>query len=723
MPIDHGNLSPDADEEWTAVGGNNPKKQAAQYKPGQSTEKSSQNDPELGENQTIIIASTNLRRNESLHITRVNFKVIPTRAIKNLSVPDSISRIIASIKTADKSARLIATDERGNEIEFHGGEDITKNRVANQDYVNQFIEQPKINKSNELTGLIILRSNATFDDIKKNQLSKRELNEEPRIFLTANYLTVVTPTAVGFFINTIPRPDKPDVFSKRLERFMENNNGNIKFQIEYGPIWAPNHRVSVTKLMAAYEDKEAIRSIMEHYDSSPNNDTYVCMTEFGSLADEQKIKVIRCQMEYASNNRSIFIAGFKAIYCEMRTGADPDQDPDGLETVAYWIYNRTTSHGQKMFTRVYSAIDGHVELHVQKHNFKEANDWARLATSQVAGQLNDESIAKVFIDPDEAMCAYSIAPEWKPHSLAAKVAALAEPQIVNQQRGRRATVNIDYAKGNTKRAAVAQANNKRAGDAKQRSSNRYTSKTAHQASNVSNVWTGGNTYTVSKSTGTTTSVQQPVNENEDEDGDKKMSDGTNEETPKKTTTKAAASKTSNYTDVTAQRLGNLERAMEKLATSNQQTNKGMLQLASTQRTTATQVSNLVQSVNTNKKDADDKHAETMEIMNGFNTTFGKFQESFKSVGTTLEQMNKKYKKLEATVGKLDEAHITIPSPARKIHRNYTTPTKAKVATKQPMHSTELFDTDDELDDNNNNQVSHHNKYCSDAEMNGAADEN
>ena len=727
MPIDHGNLPADADEEWTAVGGNTPKKTNAQCKQGQSTKKSSQNDPELGENQTTIIATTTPRRNESLHIIRINFKVIPTKAIKNLSVPDSISRIIASIKAADKSARLIATDEHGNEIEFHGGADITKDRGVNQDYVNQFIEQPKINKSNELTGLVILRSEAPFEDIKKNQISKRELNEEPRIFLTANYLNVVTPTAVGFFINTIPRPDKPEVFSKRLERFMEDNNGNIKFQLEHGPIWAPNHRVSVIKLMAAYEDKEAIRSIMEHYDSSPNNDTYVCMTEFGSLADEQKIKVIRCQMEYASNNRSIFITGFKAIYCEMRTGADPDQDPDGLDTVAYWIFNRTTSHGQKMFTRVYSATDGHVELHVQKHNFKEANDWARLATSQVAGQLNDESIAKVFIDPDEAMCAYSIAPDWKPHSLAAKVAALAEPQIVQQQRRRRDTVNMDYAKENTKRAAAAQAKNKRVGATKQRNNNRYmaTSKPG-PASNVSNAWTaGGTTYTTTPKTTNENPemVKQSTKGNvEDEDGDKTMTDNSNE-TPTKTTTTAVSNKTNNYTDVTAQRLGNLERAMEKLATSNQLTNKSMLQLASTQRTTATQVSNLVQAVTKNKEDADEKHAETLEVMNGFNATFGKFQESFKSVGSTLEEMNKKYNKLAKTVDKLDEAHITIPSPARKIQRSYTTPTKTKVATKI-THSTELFDSDDEFDTIKNKKVSQPNiHHSSDAEMTGAADEN
>ena len=608
---DHGNLPLDADAGWTTVAGNVPKKQDAQGNSGQSTKKSNQNDQELGENQNIVIAaSPTPRRKESLYVTRINFKVIPTKAIKNLSVPDSISRIIASLKAADKSARFIATDEHGNEIEFHGHGDITKNRVVNQDYVNQFVEQPKINKSNELVGLVILRSDTNFDEIKKNQLSKRELNEVPRIFLTANYLDVVTPTAVGFFINTIPRPDKPEVFSSRLERFMINHNGNTKYQLEYGPIWAPNHRVSVIKLMAAYEDKDNIRSIMEYFESGMSNENYVCMTEFGSLDDEQKIKLIRCQMEYAANNRSIFITGFKAIYCELRTGADPDQDPDGLETVAYWIYNRTTSHGQNMFTRVYSATNGTVELHAHKKNFKEATDWARLAVSQVAGQLNDASIDKVFVNPDEAMYEYSSAPEWKPHSLAAKVEALAEPQIVNQTRRRNEKVNIDYAKGNTKRGSEAKANNKLAGAARQQSSNRFAQnmgkKGIQTSNNASNTWTGKgtSTYTTNATPVATLElpVQHSVDNTEDDDGDTKMAEpkvapkeAPKEATtnaPKFTTTKTSSKPTSE--DVNEQRIGNLERALEKLASSNTQTNRNMIQMAATQRTTATQVSNLVQ---------------------------------------------------------------------------------------------------------------------------------
>ena len=225
-------------------------------------------------------------------------------------------------------------------------------------------------------GLIILRSDKCFTEIKKHQITQNGLNIVPRIYLTANYLDVVTPTAVGFFVNMAPRADKPETFYNRFSLFMDQfNTGNIKYQFEYGPIWAPNNRVSVFKLMSAFEDKDALRSIMENFHNGPNEDTYVCMTEYGSLPDAQKIKIIRTQAEYAANHRSLFIEGYNSVRGKLCPGEDEEEEE--YPTVAHWIYDRPTSYGKHMFMRVYGAIDGIVKLHAHKDNIKEVTDWAR----------------------------------------------------------------------------------------------------------------------------------------------------------------------------------------------------------------------------------------------------------------------------------------------------------------------------------------------------------
>ena len=210
MTNDHGETPFGMTAEWTTVGSNGSKKQATHRTQGQTSEKSNQNHQAIGEIEQIIEIDQTPQRVDSSFITRINYKVIPTKDLKTISVPNSICRIIAAIKEADKNARIITVDEYDNEAEFHGSTDLQKNINDNQEYVNKFTQEPRINKSNQLVGLIILRSELTFKEVKKHQVTQKKLNDNPRIFLTVNQLDVVTPTAVGFFINTTPRPDKPE---------------------------------------------------------------------------------------------------------------------------------------------------------------------------------------------------------------------------------------------------------------------------------------------------------------------------------------------------------------------------------------------------------------------------------------------------------------------------------------------------------------------------------
>ena len=86
-----------------------------------------------------------------------------------------------------------------------------------------------------------------------------------------------------------------------------------------------------------------------------------------------------------------------------------------------------TSYNKRMFTRVYHAVEGVVELHVNKGNIKETTEWARLATSEIAMQLSDDRMEEVFLDPKAAFDTIATNPEWKPHSLSAIIDMFPEP--------------------------------------------------------------------------------------------------------------------------------------------------------------------------------------------------------------------------------------------------------------------------------------------------------
>lgn len=675
MTNNHGETPLDVATDWSTVGKKASNKQAALNHSGQTSKKSNQNHQAIGEIENIITTDPSpVERNESTILTRVNFKVIPNRDIKTISVSHSICRIVAAIKASDKNARIIATNEEENEIEFHGAKDLKGNNEASQDHVKQFIQEPRMNKSNHLVGLIILRSEMEFKDIKKHHATQKGLNDNPRIFLSVNQLDVVTPTAVGFFINTTPRPDKPETFTNRFNEFLQQHDENIKIQIEFGPIWAPNNRVSVPKLMAAFDDKEQLRRILSHYQAGPNDDTYVCMTEFSSLPDAQKIKMIRCQAEYSMNIRSLFIDGFKSIQGEMGPG---NEAKSARLSVGHWIFNRETSYGNRMFTRVYSAVNGVVELHVKKENIKEATDWARLATSEIASELNDHSMIEVFINPHEAMESIGDNPEWKPHSLGAKIDKLAEPTATTIPRQRREQVNMDYAKTNEKRNNnAAKTSNKNKGATKQDNRRKADEKIATTAATVSKNYVVAPKFACNS---------KKAADSDDEDMElEPMTDDTSKP-------KAGINKYKQAAAANEQRIGKLEEQMVKIMTNQKDANSNIDKLVAGHKTSANNIDKLIVATAANKRDADRKYEESGRIM-------FEFQSSMKNIEQMLGCMK--------SSNRDEEVHFS-----------------STMNTGQEGPNAD-WDSSIEYDESNNNPEASHLKtnYSSDAVMDGAADE-
>ena len=585
-----------------------------------------------------------------------------------------------------------------------------------------------MNRSNQLVGLIVLRSDIELKEIKKNQVTQKVLNENQSIYQTANYLDVVTPTAVGFFVNTAPRADQPETFNNRISQFIESRNeGEIKYQFEYGPIWGPKHRVSVFKLMAAFEDKDELKAIMELFHAGPHDDTYICMTEYGSLPDEHKIKIIRRQTEYAAKHRSIFIKGYKSIHGKLRSG---DDDEGEYKTVGHWIFNRKTSYGKQMFTRVYGAVQGVVELHTDKDNIKEAIEWTRLAKKEIAGQLNEASMHEVFEDTEAALDAMESMPAWKPHSLSARVEMMEEPsETVQQARRRRETVSMDYAKNNKKKNTAIGKEKKAAN---KRDTKRSSTTTTTNDNGTPTAWDG---Y------GPPSKINAGVNHYKQQETEDENGMDTDKPTTKPAANRATPTTANRYKSMAEenkQRIGDLEKAMEKIATAHATTDATIHAMAEGQHKTNENIDHIVKAVVENRKDADDKHENTLamwqqaeEKQQQSTAMFAAFQRSLK---TSQDSM----KNIEMLMLNMQESPTPTPSPVRKMQRNNQLPTPPPAKAKKPTLAQiprSNADWDDNYDmegncvfDNNNNRASlpTSNNYSSDAEtsmMEGAADEN
>jgi hypothetical protein len=185
--------------------------------------------------------------------------------------------------------------------------------------------------------------------------------------------------------------------------------------------------MTVYKVMTSLDNKENLCTIMDYHENYENQDEYVCAAELFSLTDEEKTKMIMHQVNFCAKNKSIFIHGIKDIYVPLRIDAAED-DEEGSWQVAKWINVRPTSYGKKMFTRVYQACNGTVELYVETVHHKEAMDWACLSTSEIAKELNDKSMEEVFVNPPDAYDKLGVQPDWKPHTLGKCIKHLVTPE-------------------------------------------------------------------------------------------------------------------------------------------------------------------------------------------------------------------------------------------------------------------------------------------------------
>jgi hypothetical protein len=97
--------------------------------------------------------------------------VIPDKITKTLSALHSIQRILAATKAIDPTTFIVAKDKQGNEIYFTGErtQDIPSHTDNIKDFVNLFVEEPRMTARNELVGLITMRLNTNFRAIKKSQ--------------------------------------------------------------------------------------------------------------------------------------------------------------------------------------------------------------------------------------------------------------------------------------------------------------------------------------------------------------------------------------------------------------------------------------------------------------------------------------------------------------------------------------------------------------------------
>ena len=100
MTDNHGDPPLDPESKWTKVTAYAAKNKELKDKRNKEKEKNSQNEAQEEEIEASGIGTNAPRRTESNYVTRINFKVIPEKNSKTLSVLNSIIRIMAATNSS-----------------------------------------------------------------------------------------------------------------------------------------------------------------------------------------------------------------------------------------------------------------------------------------------------------------------------------------------------------------------------------------------------------------------------------------------------------------------------------------------------------------------------------------------------------------------------------------------------------------------------------------------
>ena len=448
--------------------------------------------------------------------------------------------------------------------------------------------------------------------------------------------------------------------------------------------------------MTAQEDKETLRSIMAEHDNKVAQVQYICASEYYSLNDEDKTKIVSTQLDFMNKTRSIFISGIKTIFCNLRLDAMEEREEGDINSgedkdLASWLVNTKTGSGEPMFTRIHEARNGLVELYMTPSNHKEVIDWARLATSEIAKELSDTSIYEVFIDVQDANNQLATNPDWTPHTLAKRVEHLT-PSELPQQTRRRAPVAITYATANSEKPPA----KKKTEQAKKgaTSNNPSTVKTPPAKTSDNLAW----------AIASTTAAKREVTE---------------PEKPRETT-KAGVNKYKVATAAQDQRMDKIEAAIEAIALSStkQQEDPRIKIMEMHIESIAKSQCNTVKAIN--------------QVIQGQGETKAFVKELTKKVKYNKKQADEDHKIMTAAMKLFHDNLVQLQTMINALQRGRDSPTRKKRATSQQRTSTNSDHDSDESSFNSTKMgpllaVYHpHTSFQSNANMDnmeGAADKN
>jgi hypothetical protein len=273
--------------------------------------------------------------------------------------------------------------------------------------LKHYLATPINGTNNMFFGKIHIHSNHTIKEYKQNNEFTQYLKNEG-IIVDINDLDDINPTQLGLYENI-------DIVHQRIKKMMPENTP--KFQLTIQTLFANSVNTKIVMIKCDERNKDELKTLFEELHNK-NKLNFFHWERFINLEPGQKLTIVNRNKEWRLKFRTYLIKGFidngnniPMIYKEDMANED---DPLLKTTVTKYLQNHIKDlKGNNLFEFVYPPINGVREVLVRAYNATLALEFINICHSELARNMDDESIHKVFENPITVLTSIS-ATVWTP---------------------------------------------------------------------------------------------------------------------------------------------------------------------------------------------------------------------------------------------------------------------------------------------------------------------
>lgn len=275
----------------------------------------------------------------------------------------------------------------------------------------KYIDNPRAMKTGSFYANIVVHCDFEIHELKKNAKFRQWITNE-RIHLEYYPLRAATPMNVGFLYNIIPRDDTLKIQCGRLRNMLPE--GCPDFHLVKQPLYMGKTKTMVLVMKADEPNIPLLAQLMNAVNKKRADIEYYPWDSYLALNRLQRLTIINSQNKFTSSFRTLMIHGFAdddddipMHYLEdNEENMQEDRAISPMETIGVTQYLRTvprSGKGTLLFAYVFPPILGIREVLVTHANAAEAASYVRVATGELAREMNQDAIKLVFRKPEAAV--------------------------------------------------------------------------------------------------------------------------------------------------------------------------------------------------------------------------------------------------------------------------------------------------------------------------------